>query len=79
MLVFAVPGLLLLVLGYTVGYLVVEWLIGVTGAQVPASAPEVGGWIAGVLLLTVVTAGAVVRWRRLRRTAGRGGRGGHQK
>ena len=79
MLVFAVPGLLLVVLGYAVGYVVVEWLIGVTGAQVPASAPEVGGWITGLLLMTVVTAGLVVRWRRLRRTADRGGRGGHQK
>ena len=79
MLVFAVPGLLLVVVGYAVGYVVVEWLIDVTGARLPASAPEVGGWITGVLLMAGVTAGAVVRWRRLRRTAGRGGRGGHQK
>ena len=80
MLVFAVPGLLLVVLGYVVGYVVLEWLIGVTGAQLPPAAPEVGGWITGVLLTTGVAASMVVRSRRSRRVAGRRGRdGGHQK
>jgi hypothetical protein len=79
-LVFAVPGLLLVVLGYAVGYGVLEWLIGVTGAQLPSAAPEVGGWITGVLLMTVVAAALVVRSRRSRRVGGRRGRdGGHQK
>ena len=80
MLVFAVPGLLLVVLGYVVGYAVIDWLAGTTGVDLPASAPEVGGWITGVLLMGAVTAGLVVHARRLRRTAGRHGRdGGHQK
>ena len=75
-LVFAVPGLLLVVLGYAVGHAVLGWLISVTGADLPPSAPEVGGWITGVVLAVAVTAGVVVRLRRLRR----GGRdGGHQK
>jgi hypothetical protein len=79
-LLFVVPGLLLVVLGYAVGYAVLEELIAVTGADLPASAPEVGGWITGVVLAIAVSAGVVVRVRRLRRPAGRGGRdGGHQK
>ena len=73
MLVFAVPGLLVVVLGYAVGYAVVDWLIGFTGADLPASAPEVGGWITGLLLVSGVTA---VLLRRLRR---RSRDGGHQK
>ena len=79
MLVFAVPGLLLVVLGYAVGYAVIDWLVRATGADLPASAPEVGGWLTGLLLTVAVTA-ALVSARRLRRTAGRGGRDGrHQK
>ena len=79
MLVFAVPGLLLVVLGYAVGYVVIDWLAGATGAELPASAPEVGGWITGLLLTAAVTA-VLLRMRRLRRAARRGGRdGGHQK
>jgi hypothetical protein len=80
-LVFAVPGLLVVVVGYVVGYAVVDWLIGVTGADLPASAPEVGGWITGVVLMAGVAALLVVRPRWLRRWASRlGGRdGGHQK
>ncbi len=72
MLVFAVPGLLLVVLGYAVGYAAIDWLVRVTGADLPASAPEVGGWIIGVLLMTGVTA-VLVRARRSGRD------GGHQK
>jgi hypothetical protein len=79
-LLFAVPGLLLVVLGYAVGYAVLEELIAVTGADLPASAPEVGGWITGTVLATAVAAGVVVRVRRLRRPGHGGGRdGGHQK
>ena len=73
MLVFAVPGLLLVVLGYAVGYTAIDWLDSATGAGLPASAPEVGGWLTGLLLVCAVTA---VLLRRLRR----GSRdGGHQK
>ncbi len=80
-LVFAVPGLLVVVLGYAVGYTAIDWLIGVTGADLPASAPEVGGWITGVLLMTAAAGVLAVRPRWLRRRISRlGGRdGGHQK
>jgi nitrate reductase gamma subunit len=71
-LVFAVPGLLVVVLGYAVGYAAIDWVAGLTGADLPASAAEVGGWITGVLLLTGVTA-VLLRARRVRRD------GGHQK
>ena len=79
MLVFAVPGLLVAVLGYVVGYVVIEWLMGVTGADLPPSAPEVGGWITGVVLLLVVTAVLSLVPRRRRRARRRGRDGGHQK
>ena len=81
MLVFAVPGLLVVVLGYAVGYAVVDWLIGFTGADLPGSAPEVAGWITGLLLMAVVGALLVLRPRWLRRWADRlaGRDGGHQK
>ncbi len=67
---FAVPALLLVVLGYAVGYAVIDWLAGVTGAELPASAPEVGGWIAGLLLTVAVTV-VLLRARRSRRAGGR--------
>ena len=61
-LVLAVPALLVVVLGYVVGYGVAGWL---------GAAPRVGeavGWTTGlVLLVAVVTAG--IRWRRRRRAA----------
>jgi len=79
-LVAVVPALLVVVLGYVVGYRVVEWLVGLTGAGLPAAAPEVGGWITGLLLLAAVVAVLVVRPRWLRRMRARGGRdAGHQK
>ncbi len=71
MLVFAVPGLLLVVLGYAVGYTAIDWLDEATGAGLPASAPEVGGWITGLLLVSGVTA---VLLRRVRRRSRDGGR-----
>ena len=57
-LVFLVPMLLVVVAGYSVGYLVAEAL------GVPA--PEAVGWPAGFLLLVVVGV-VLLRWRRRRR------------
>ena len=59
-LVFLVPVLLVVVAGYSVGYLVAEAL-GV-------AAPEAVGWPAGFLLLVVVGV-VLLRWRRRRRRA----------
>ena len=58
--VFLVPVLLVVVLGYAVGYTVWE----ATGA--PGS-PEVVGWLTGLVLLVVVTWGLLRVWRRRRR------------
>ena len=63
---FAVPGLLVVVLGYVVGYEVTDWLVDVTGADLPASVPEIGGWTTGGVLLVVVTAVLAVLLRRHR-------------
>ena len=57
-LVFLVPVLLVVVAGYSVGYVVAEAL-GV-------GAPEAVGWPAGLLLLAV-TVVVLLRWRRRRR------------
>jgi predicted MFS family arabinose efflux permease len=61
-LVFLVPVLLVVVAGYSVGYVVAEAL-GV--AQ-----PEAVGWPAGFLLLAVSTV-VLLRWRRRRRARAR--------
>ncbi len=58
--VFLVPVLLVVVAGYSVGYVVAEAL-GV-------GSPEAVGWPAGFLLLAVVTV-VLLRWRRRRRRA----------
>jgi len=58
-LVFAVPALLVVVVGYAVGYTVAGWF---------GAAPRVGeavGWTTGLVLLVAVVV-AAVRWRRSR-------------
>ncbi|TFV64693.1 hypothetical protein E4P41_00140 [Geodermatophilus sp. DF01-2] len=60
-LVLFVPVLLVVVLGYAVGYTVWE------AAGAPGD-PEVAGWITGLVLLVVVT-GLLVSWRRRVRRA----------
>jgi hypothetical protein len=63
-LVLAVPALLVVVLGYAVGFTVAGWF----GAS-PALG-EALGWATGLLLLAAVVV-AVVRWRRrVRRRSG---------
>lgn len=65
LLVLLVPGLLVVVLGYVIGYTVWE----ATGAP---GDPELVGWATGLVLLAVVT-GLLLSWRR--RARRRGGRG----
>ncbi|RFU21318.1 hypothetical protein [Geodermatophilus marinus] len=60
LLVFAVPALLVVVLGYVVGYA----LLDAFGA--PAPVPEVVGWVAGLVLLVTVVRALVGRRGRLR-------------
>ena len=67
----ATPALLVVVLGYVLGYAVTEWVHGVLGVQA-TRAPEVVGWATGLVLLGVVTMVLVRRWRRRRQ-------GRHQK
>jgi hypothetical protein len=55
-LLFAVPALLVVVVGYVVGHGLWSWLIGTAGAE-PA------GWITGLLLLSGVVRWLVVRYR----------------
>jgi divalent metal cation (Fe/Co/Zn/Cd) transporter len=59
-LVVAVPALLVLLLGYTVGYGVWSALIGDRGA-------EPVGWVTGVVLLLVTVRVLLLMWRRRRR------------
>ena len=59
-LVFVVPVLLVVVLGYAVGYTVWE-AIGLGGD------PELVGWLTGLALLGVVTWLVLRVWRRRRR------------
>ncbi len=75
MFVFAVatPALLVVVLGYAVGYAVGAWVTDLLGAPSPVVAERVG-WATGLVLLAVVVRLALVlRRRRLRRLDG------HQK
>ncbi|MGY1661080.1 hypothetical protein ACI78Q_07650 [Geodermatophilus sp. SYSU D00705] len=57
-LVVAVPGLLVVVLGYAVGHAL--W------TAVGGPAPEVAGWVTGLLLLAVVCWAVTRRWRHSR-------------
>jgi hypothetical protein len=72
MFVFAVatPALLVVVLGYALGYAAGAWMSSLFGTSSPVVAERVG-WTTGLLLLAVVTRVALVLWRRRR--------GGHQK
>ncbi len=68
-LMFAVPALLVVVLGYAAGYAMWAWLGSLIDAAAGTSLEphaEVAGWITGVLLLAGATRVAVVRWRRRR-------------
>ncbi|RZU33369.1 hypothetical protein [Blastococcus saxobsidens] len=67
----AAPALLVVVLGYVIGYAVTAWICDVLGAE-GRRAPEVVGWTTGLALLGVVTWVLLTRWRRRRK-------GGHQK
>ena len=75
MFVFAVaaPALLVVVLGYAVGYAAGAWASGLFGPSSPVVAERVG-WTTGLLLLAVVVRVLLlVRRRRIRRLDG------HQK
>ena len=73
-LLFAVPALLVVTVGYVVGYGVWTWLGGlidpVAGTSLGSGA-EAAGWITGVLLLVAVVRAAI---RHRRRAAARHGR-----
>lgn len=56
----AVPALLVVLLGYSVGYGAWAALVGDTGAE-PA------GWVTGLVLLLVTVRVALTLWRRRRR------------
>ena len=55
-LAFAVPAMLVVVLGYAVGHRIWSWTVG------PADA-EVAGWLTGLLLLAVASWVALRLWR----------------
>ncbi|WP_346620290.1 hypothetical protein [Blastococcus montanus] len=71
-LVAAVPALMVVVVGYVVGFAATEWLCTLVAGE-PAGTPEVAGWITGLVLLAVVARVLVALWRRRRKA------GGHQK
>ncbi len=68
MFVFAVatPALLVVVLGYVVGYAAGAWVTGLLGTSSPVVAERIG-WTTGLLLLAVVVRLALLMWRRRRR------------
>ncbi|MDT0274767.1 hypothetical protein [Blastococcus goldschmidtiae] len=65
MFVFAVaaPALLVVVLGYAVGYAAGAWFSGLFGPSSPVVAERVG-WTTGLLLLAVVVRVMLLLWRR---------------
>jgi hypothetical protein len=72
-LMFAVPALLVVVLGYAVGHGLWGWLGSLVDAAAGTSLArhaEVAGWITGLLLLAIATRIAVVLWRAWRRPPG---------
>ncbi|WP_233492169.1 hypothetical protein [Blastococcus sp. TF02A-30] len=73
MFVFAVatPALLVVLLGYVVGYAVGAWITDLLGSPSPLVAERVG-WTTGLVLLAVVVRVLLVRRRRRRE-------GPHQK
>jgi hypothetical protein len=68
----AVPALLVVILGYVVGFAAADWVCGLLGAE-PGRVPEVAGWTTGLALLAVVIRLLIALWRR------RGAEGTHQK
>ncbi len=60
LLVFAVPALLVVVLGYVVGH-------GLWSAVAGSHDAELAGWLTGALLLLVVSRAGFRWWRRSRR------------
>ena len=69
-LVLAVPALLVVVLGYVVGYGLWSWIGGLVDSAIGTSlAPgaEVAGWVTGVLLLVGIACTTTVVRRRRRR------------
>ena len=70
-LVFAVPALIVVVIGYVVGYALAAWVCGLLGADATRT-PEVVGWTTGQVLL------AGVLWLLGTRRGRRNG-GAHQK
>ena len=66
MFVFAVlaPALFVVLVGYVVGYTLVEWVDDLLGGPLSPQAPEVVGWIAGLVLLGVVVRALLLRRRR---------------
>ena len=52
-LVCAVPALIVVVIGYVVGYALAAWICGLLGEEATRT-PEVVGWTTGLLLLAGV-------------------------
>ena len=75
-LLFAVPALLVVAVGYVVGHGLWTWLAGlidpVAGTSL-GSVAEPAGWITGVLLLLATVRAAVRHRRRARHRRGRPG------
>jgi hypothetical protein len=72
--VVAVPALLVVLVGYVVGYGLCSWIGGLVDASTGtslASGAELVGWITGCLLLIGSATVVVVRRRRVRRRRGR--------
>ncbi len=53
-LVMAVPALLVVVVGYVIGFAVTDWFCGLLGADATRT-PELAGWTTGLVLLGAVT------------------------
>ncbi len=68
MFVFAVaaPALFVVLVGYVVGYTLVEWVDDLLGGPLGPQAPEVVGWTAGLVLLGVVVRALLRRRRAVR-------------
>ena len=59
----AVPGLLVVLVGYVVGYAVAAWVCDLLGVDATRT-PEAVGWTTGLVLLAAVVWFLVARWRR---------------
>jgi membrane associated rhomboid family serine protease len=59
----AVPALMVVIVGYVLGYAVAQWICDLLGVGA-ARTPEVAGWITGLVLLGVVLRLLLNRWRR---------------